>query len=329
MYMKRFFAAVTAMSAAGILVAGCGPAPKTEPSKPEANKPVAAKPADNNSHAGKDYKVVAEIGSEKITLDDIDAMIKQIPEQYQPMAEAHKDMFLDSVVSQKLLYSEASKLNLDKDPDVQKQIEDARKDIIIKEYLRKEIEDKVTVSDEDAKKYYEENLDKFKEPEKVEVSHILVDTEAGANDILAKLKAGDDFAKLAKEKSKCPSKDKGGELGYISKGQTVPEFETVAFSLQPGQLSGVIKSQFGYHVIKVTAKQPEKTIPFDEIKDQLKQMLLADKHKERFDTILRDLKEKNKVVIYKDVLMPPAPKTEPAKPVMEPAVNAPEAAPAN
>jgi len=245
------------------------------------------------------------------------------------MAEAHKDMFLDSVVSQKLLYSEASKLNLDKDPDVQKQIEDARKDIIIKEYLRKEIEDKVTVSDEDAKKYYEENLDKFKEPEKVEVSHILVDTEAGANDILAKLKAGDDFAKLAKEKSKCPSKDKGGELGYISKGQTVPEFETVAFSLQPGQLSGVIKSQFGYHVIKVTAKQPEKTIPFDEIKDQLKQMLLADKQKERFDTILRDLKEKNKVVIYKDVLMPPAPKTEPAKPVMEPAVNAPEAAPAN
>lgn len=329
MYMKKFFAVSVTVFAAGILMAGCGPAQKTGPAKPGTDKPVAAKPADDSSHAGKDNKVVAEIGSEKITLNDIDAMIKQIPEQYQPMAEAHKDMFLDSVVSQKLLYVEASKLNLDKDPDVQKQIEDARKDIIIKEYLRKEIEDKVTVSDEDAKKYYEENPDKFKEPEKVEVSHILVDTEAEANDILAKLKAGDDFAKLAKEKSKCPSKDKGGELGYISKGQTVPEFETAAFSLQPGQLSGVIKSQFGYHIIKVTAKQPEKIIPFDEIKDQLKQMLLADKQKERFDDILKGLKEKNKVTIYKDVLMPPVPKPESVKPVTEPAVKAPEAAPAN
>jgi len=328
MYTRKFFDVTAAVFIACVL-AGCGPAGKTDETKPAAEKPVSSKPADSALPAAAGNKVVAEIGSEKITLGDIDIMIKQIPEQYQSMAEAHKDMFLDSVVNQRLLYAEASKLGFDKDPDVCKQIEDASKDIIIKEYLRKEVEDKTTVSDEDAKKYYDENIDKFKEPEKLQVSHILVDTEAEANDVLAKLKAGSDFAELAKEKSKCPSKDKGGDLGYIGKGQTVPEFETAAFALQPGQVSGVVKSQFGYHIIKVTAKQPEKTIPFNDIKDQLKQMLLADKQKERFDSVLKELKEKNKVVIYKDVLMPPAPKTEAAQPAAEPAVKAPEAAPAN
>jgi len=233
------------------------------------------------------------------------------------MAEAHKDMFVDSVVNQRLLYNEASKLNLDKDAAVQKQLDEARKEIIIKEFLRKEIEDKVVVTDEDAKKYYEANKDKFKDGEKIQVSHILVETEAEANDALAKLQAGADFAALAKEKSKCPSKDKGGDLGPISKGQTVPEFENAAFALQVGQLSPVVKSQFGYHIIKVTEKQPEKLLSFDEVKEQLKQMLLTDKQKERFDSIIKDLKDRNKVVIYKDLLMPPAPKAEPIQPVTE------------
>lgn len=312
MYRSRLVAVISAVFAAVVLI-GCGPSAKTQPVKSESET---AKPA---VAAKKGGKVVAEIGSEKITLEEINEMIKQIPEQYQQMAETRKDMFVDSVVNQKLLYSEASKLNLDKEPAVQKQIEEARKEIIIKEFLRKEVEDKVTVSDEDAKKYYDANKDKFKDGEKVMVSHILVETEAEANDILAKLNGVADFAALAKERSKCPSKEKGGELGLISKGQTVPEFESAAFALQPGQLSAVVKSQFGYHIIKVTEKQPEKVLPFDEVKDQLKQMLLADKQKERFELILKDLKDKNKVIIYKDLLVPPVTENKPVEAAPAPA----------
>jgi peptidyl-prolyl cis-trans isomerase C len=310
MYRTRLFAVILAAFAAVVLT-GCGPSAKTQPVTAETAKPAAP--------AKKDGKVVAEIGSEKITLEEINEMIKQIPEQYQSMAEANKGMFVDSVVNQKLLYSEASKLNLDKEAAVQKQIEEARKEIIIKEFLRKEVEDKVAVSDEDAKKYYDANKDKFKDGEKVKVFHILVETEAEANDILAKLNGGADFAALAKEKSKCPSKEKGGELGLISRGQTVPEFENAAFALQPGQLSAVVKSQFGYHIIKITEKQPEKVLSFDEVKDQLKQMLLADKQKERFELILKDLKDKNKVVIYKDLLMPPVTENKPIEAAPAPA----------
>lgn len=294
--------AVSVFAAIFVVVAlvGCNAAKKPEVKKSET--PKAGSPAIEAPEGG---NVVAEIGKEKITLDDINEMMRAIPEQYQSVAQANKGMFLDSIINQKLLYGEASKLNFDKDPDVQKQLEEARKEIIIKAYLRKEIEDAVRVSDEDAKKYYEANKDKFKEPEKVNISHILVENEAEAKDILSKLKGGADFAALAKEKSKDASKDRGGELGLIAKGQTVPEFEQAAFALQPGQISDVIKTQFGYHIIKVTEKQPEKMMAYDDVKDQLKQMMLSGKQKERFDMLLKDLKDKNKVVIYKDVLMPP------------------------
>lgn len=275
--------------------------------------------AANKQEAAKGGKVVAEVGKEKITLEEINQMIKDVPQQYQGMALTHKDMFLDSVINQKLLYEEALKQNFQKDPVVKKQIEDVTKEVLVKEYLKREIEQKVAVSDADAKTFYDGNKDKFKESEKVKVSHILVDSEAEAKDILTKLKDGADFAALAKEKSKCPSKDKGGDLGFLAKGQTVPEFEQAAFALQPDQLSDVVKSQFGYHIIKVTEKQPAKELSFDEVKDQLKQMLLTQKQKERFDSLLKELKDRNKVVIYKDVLMPPA-ENKPAEVPVAPAV---------
>jgi peptidyl-prolyl cis-trans isomerase C len=304
------FIAVLAALFVALAAVGCKGA---DIGKPQAGKKEAAAKGGN---------VVAEVGKEKITLEDVDNMIADVPKQYQAMALTHKDMFLDSIINQKLLYEEALKQNVGKDAAVKKQIEEVTKEILIKEYLKKEIEEKAAVSDADAKAYYDGNKDKFKEPEKIKVSHILVDNEAEAKDILAKLKGGADFAALAKEKSTCSSKDKGGDLGLIARGQTVPEFEQAAFALKPGQLSDVVKSQFGYHIIKVTEKQPEKELSFDEVKDQLKQMLLSQKQKERFDSLLKELKDRNKVVIHKDVLMPPV-ENKPAEVPSAPAPAAP------
>ncbi len=322
--LKLRIIAVSAAIFAVIALAGCNAAKKPEVSAPAVSSTGTPAASSASADSG---KVAAKIGNEKITLGEVDEMMKTVPEQYQAVAQMHKDMLLDSMINQRLLYSEASKMNFDKDPEVQKQLDDTKKEILIKAYLKKEIEDTVKVSDDDAKKYYDANKDKFKEPEKIKVSHILVDNEADAKDILAKLKAGADFAALAKEKSKDPSKDKGGELGYLSKGQTIPEFEQVAFALQPGQISDVVKTQFGYHIIKVTEKEPEKAIAYDDVKDRLKQMLLADKQKERFEALLKDLRDKNKVTVYKDVIAPPQPKVEPQ--AATPAVPAAPATPAS
>lgn len=251
-------------------------------------------------------EVVAEVGGDKIMLHELDEMISGAPQQYQAAALSNKGRILDNMINQKLLLREALKQNIKGDAEVKKQIDEATKEILIRGYIKKEIEQGVVISDADAKAYYDANKDKFMEPEKIKVSHILVNSEAEAKDILVGLNGGADFAALAKEKSQCPSKDKGGDLGLLAKGQTVPEFEQVAFSLQPGQLSEVVKTQFGYHIIKVTEKQPAKERSFDEAKEQIKRTILAQRQKERFDVLLKELKDKNKIVIYKDILMPPA-----------------------
>lgn len=128
------------------------------------------------------------------------------------------------------------------------------------QYYQSEFTKKLTADIKDAdaavKAYYEKNPDKFTFDE-VQASHILVASETEAKDILAKVKQGQDFATLAKEFSTCPSKEKGGDLGYFQKGQMVKEFEDVAFALNVGDLSDVVKTQFGYHIIKVTDKKKE------------------------------------------------------------------------
>lgn len=261
---------------------------------------------------GKKAKVVAEVGKEKVTLEELDDMIKDLPQQYQATVASRKEMFLENVINQKLLYTEALNQNLDKDANVKKQIEEATKQIIIGGLLRKEIEQKVQVPDEDVRSYYDANKERIKEPEKFRARHILVDTEEEAKGILTRLNAGEDFATLAKEKSKDPSKEKGGDLGFFSKGQLTPEFEQVALGLKVGQISGVVKTQFGYHIIKLEEKQAARERSFEEVKDSIKQMLLSAKQKERFEALLKELRERNKVVIHKEVLQPPLNNQQPS-----------------
>jgi peptidyl-prolyl cis-trans isomerase C len=155
--------------------------------------------------------------------------------------------------------------------------------------LQREI--KFEVSDEDAKKYYDENPGQFEQPEMVRAAHVLIGTRAKdgselddakkkekrqlAEDILKRAKAGEDFAKLAKEYSDDPgSKDKGGEYTF-PRGQMVPEFESAAFSLQPNQVSDIVTTQYGYHIIKLYEKKPAKKMPLAEVAPDIKKFLQA------------------------------------------------------
>ena len=132
----------------------------------------------------------------------------------------------------------------------------------------------------DAKKYYEENLDNYKVDE-VTASHILVGDEDTAKEVLAKLKAGEKFEDLAKEYGTDATKDKGGSLGTFGRGEMVKEFEDAAFALKPGEISDVVKTQFGYHIIKVTDKN-QGTKTYDEVKDSIEQTLVSQKAEESF-----------------------------------------------
>jgi peptidyl-prolyl cis-trans isomerase C len=186
-----------------------------------------------------------------------------------------------------------------------------RKDIVINNLLGKEVADKVKVSDDEAKKFYDDNKDKFKTEESVRASHILIGVgeKASAEDkkkakekaeaIRKRLLAGEDFAAVAKKESTCPSAPQGGDLGFFSKGQMVPEFEKAAFALKPGEISDVVETKFGYHIIKVQEKKPAGTVSFDEAKKNIEQYLKGQKVQKGVNEYLEKLRKDAKIEITK------------------------------
>jgi peptidyl-prolyl cis-trans isomerase C len=179
---------------------------------------------------------------------------------------------------------------------------------------------KVQVSDADAKKYYEENPSKFERPEMVRASHILLMTQdqngqpipeekkkeklAEIEGLLKKARAGENFAKLAKDHSEDPgSKDRGGEYTF-PRGQMVPEFEKAAFALNTNEVSEVITTQFGYHIIKLHEKMPAKKVSYDEVEDRLKDALKAEALQKEMPAYIAKLKEEANVQVLDESLKP-------------------------
>lgn len=155
---------------------------------------------------------------------------------------------------------------------------DIEKEIVNYLKIKKLLGSKVKVTDEEISKYFEENKESFNQAEQVKASHILVEDEAKAKEIKAKLDAGEDFAKLAKENSTDEgTAAKGGDLGYFPKGKMMPEFEAAAFSMKVGEISDPVKTDYGYHIIKVTDKKEAKEAVLADHKEEIKDTLLNQK----------------------------------------------------
>jgi peptidyl-prolyl cis-trans isomerase C len=163
------------------------------------------------------------------------------------------------------------------------------------------------VSDADVKDFYDKNPDRFKRPEQVRASHILFKTEgddaakkkarASAESVLKQAKSGKDFAALAKQHSSDGSAPQGGDLGFFVKEQMVPEFSNAAFAMQPGQISDIVESQFGYHIIKVTERKAPETIALDEVAPQVKQYLTQQRQQQRGEAFVKQLRDKAKIEV--------------------------------
>jgi peptidyl-prolyl cis-trans isomerase C len=187
---------------------------------------------------------------------------------------------------------------------------DARRDLSISKLLQDALANKVAVTSEQAKKFYDENPDRFKQPERVRASHILIGVPQGADavtkdaarkraeDLLKQVKAGKDFAALAKEHSQDPgSAVQGGDLGYFPRGQMVGAFDEAAFSQAPGTISNLVETQFGFHIIKVVEKQAARTVPLEEVKPKLDEFLLNQNRQRETQAFVAGLKAKGKVEI--------------------------------
>jgi peptidyl-prolyl cis-trans isomerase C len=256
------------------------------------------------SEGKKEGKVLAEVNSGSITTGDFDRELKNLPEYLKAMADTpqgRKEM-LDTMVIRELILQQAAKDGLDKGPEIEEKLQDLRKRLIVESFLKKKVEVESKVSDEELKKFYEQNKDKFKSGEQIRASHILVKTEKEAMDILAQLKAGGKFEELAKKSSVDSSAAKGGDLGWFGKGSMVPAFEKAALALKEGQTSDVVKSDFGFHIIKLTGKRAAGIRPFEEVKEQIKGAIMPTKQQEIFQKIKEELKKTAKITIKEDVL---------------------------
>ena len=210
-------------------------------------------------------------------------------------------------------------------------MEDVRKEIRLSMGLDKLLESAMsdadkTVTDEEANKYYMANVLQFSQPEQVQASHILLGTKdmdaaakaaakTKAEEVLKLVKGGGDFAALAKEHSTCPSKERGGDLGYFGKEQMVPEFANAAWAMKVGDVSDIVESQFGFHIIKVTGRKEAVTEQFDKVKEQIVNNLKTQKRQQFWTTFrvkMREGAKIEKVVEFKMPEMPVAPGGAPA-----------------
>lgn len=243
---------------------------------------------------------------EEITSEDVEAEIKKFKSQFPDEAIFDTQMKQAGMSNEKLQ-------------------NDVREELKIRRWMESQVKTS-DVTDADAKSFYESNLKEFEQPETVKASHILfmVDADAApevvkekqeaAQKAAARAKGGEDFTTLAKELSEEPgAKESGGDLGFFPKDRMVPEFANAAFAANLNDISEPVKTQFGWHVIKVTDKKAAGTVPFDEVNNQITSYLKSTRQREAVQKVMKDLKDSAKIQTF--------------LPAVEPAATAPAAAP--
>lgn len=250
---------------------------------------------------GKDG-VAAVVNGDKITVAEIRDAYNANPQLKGRVS--FNDFYnkaLDGFISGKIVYQEAMKAKITETPEYKAQLDLAKQELARKLYLEKQVEKKV--SDKDVKKLYDEYKSTFKSEKEVKAKHILVQDKAKADEVIAKLNKGGDFDKLAKEYSKEPA-----ELGYFTKRVMVPEFANAAFVMKKGEVSKTpVKTQFGYHVIKVEDVRDSKPMSLKEVEPQLKAMLTQGALAESFQDAAQNSKVEKYSLDGKTIANAPAP----------------------
>ncbi len=248
-------------------------------------------------------KVLATVGEKEITNLDVEGILGGL-DPYQAShfnSEQGKKQILEDLVNQELLYIEAKENNLDQDEEFKAELERVKENML-KQYAMNKVLTSVTLTEEEKEAFFEANKARFIKPDTASAKHILVDTEENANDILNKINAGEiTFEAAATEHSSCPSKDAGGDLGTFERGQMVPEFDEAVFTMDKGSITGPVKTQFGYHLIKLEDRQEGGQSEYAEVRNEIEKALTYQKQSEAYTNKYNDLKSKyNNIVKFND-----------------------------
>lgn len=247
---------------------------------------------------------LAEMNGEIITVKEFMERIGQLPPFLRETLETEegKRRALEHVIVWRLIFQDALLKGVDKKPEVEARITAAREQIIIWEYLKQQASEKAAIPEKVLQEYYVKNREEFKLSEAIKVSQILVGSEKEAQEILEELKKGADFSKLARERSLDPSRRNGGQMGWLERRVMDLDFAEAAFALKKGGMSGVVHTQFGYHIIRVDDKRPPEYAEYDKVKEQIREKMTRKQAQERVEQIKKDLRVKAKITIHEEVL---------------------------
>ena len=239
-------------------------------------------------------KILATVGGVNITEADVDAFIAGLSKEQQvyKTIPQFRQQCVEQLVSVQLYAMMAEDEKLDETEEFKKLIAGARREILANMAMKKSFEN-LTVTEEECKDFYENNPQHFNKGESVSAKHILVAEEAKALELLEKITAGEmAFEDAAKECSTCPSGQQGGDLGSFTRGQMVPEFDTAAFAAEIDHIVGPVKTQFGYHLIKVYEKAEASVTPYEQVAEMIRSNLMVQKQNEAYMTTVAELKAK-------------------------------------
>ncbi|MBA4372468.1 MAG: hypothetical protein C0402_06355 [Thermodesulfovibrio sp.] len=273
----------------------------------------------NTIHA--EDRVLAKFNNREITSSTFETLIKAFPPERQKFLADNphnKRTVLERLVQVSVISEIARQNKLDQNAAIKAQIENITNEILTQEYIKAEVA-KIVVSDKDAEQYYKAHQELFKVPEMVKARHILVKFDKGSSEaemivgratskakaesLLARVRAGEDFGKLAAAVSDdTGSKSKGGDLGFFPKGKMVPQFDAKAFSMKPGEISDIVESKFGYHIILVEEKKVAGVELFAAVKEKSREKVFEEMKKLKTEEII-----KNAMAAAKVVFTDPAP----------------------
>jgi len=269
--------------------------------------------------AGQPDPILGKAGHHVIKRSDIDRMLAYYPPETQRRLQenpAEVEILVKRMLEVKIISEMARKNKFDQKPNIKKQLAYVMDDFLSKEYLEKVIMPDATVSEADLKEFYTQNKNNLAVPEQVRARHILFKTDPASSEdekskvkgraeaVLKRAKAGEDFEKLAEAYSDDQSsRAKGGDLGYFAPGRMLPEFEGVAFYTDPGEISDIVETKYGYHIIKVEDHVEARQRSFEEMKDYIRERLQKQVVMFKIQKYIQEAVENAGIRIYSDQIV--------------------------
>lgn len=257
------------------------------------------------SRLGSGGKIAAVVNGELITTQQVEERMSRLNPSARAAIKNDPKRLLQEMITETILLQEARRRGLERDLGVRELLKEAKRQILLGRLLEVVRESAaVEVTAQEVSQFYQENEKRFVEPDTFRASHILVAEEAMAKNAIERVKKGEPFAKVAEELSLDVSKERGGDIGFFTKGQLFPEFEAACEEMKPGELSPVVKTPLGYHVILLTERKASRQVPLEEAQDQIRSKIAAAKKQQSLENSVHEIRQKAQIRIRPPFAVP-------------------------